>query len=51
LAEECADNQATGGVSGFAKGLMQKGMSMKDNMKEKACALAPHNLSGLVPIS
>jgi hypothetical protein len=26
-------------------------MSMKDNMKEKACALAPHNLSGLVPIS
>ena len=48
--EEGADGAvppAGGGVSGFARGLMQKGLSIKDNMKEKASALAPHNLSGL----
>lgn len=38
---------ATGGVSGFAKGLMQKGMSIKDNMKEKAAVLNPHALQGM----
>ena len=44
---EGAENPAPGGVSGFAKGLMQKGYAMKDNMKEKASALAPHNLHGI----
>lgn len=44
---EAAAPAAGGGVSGFARGLMQKGLSIKDNMKEKASALAPHNLSGI----
>jgi hypothetical protein len=44
---ETAAPPAGGGVSGFARGLMQKGLSIKDNMKEKAAAMAPHNLSGL----
>ena len=44
MGEECVEEQHTGGVSGFAKGLMQKGFAMKDNMKEKASALNPHHL-------
>lgn len=36
-----------GGVSGFAKGLMQKGFAIKDNMKEKAAVLNPGNLQGI----
>ena len=39
--------QTGGGVSGFAKGLMQKGLSIKENMKEKASAMTPPNLSGI----
>lgn len=50
MGEECVEGQApagAGGVSGFAKGLMQKGFAIKDNMKEKASALNPHNLQGI----
>ena len=39
--------QAAGGVSGFAKGLMQKGFSIKDNLKEKAAVLNPQALHGI----
>lgn len=47
--EECAagDCQQAGGVSGFAKGLMQKGMSIKDSVKEKATVLNPQALTGI----
>lgn len=49
MGEECnagAECQA-GGVSGFAKGLMQKGFAIKDNMKEKAAVLNPQALQGI----
>jgi hypothetical protein len=39
--------KAAGGVSGFAKGLMQKGFSIKDNIKEKAAVLNPQALQGI----
>jgi hypothetical protein len=48
VAEDTSGDRAEGGgVTGFAMGLMQKGMSIRDNMKEKASALAPNSLSGL----
>lgn len=49
MGEECqaGEGQAAGGVSGFAKGLMQKGFSIKDNLKEKAAVLNPHALQGI----
>ena len=34
-------------MSGFAKGLMQKGFAIKDNMKEKAAVLNPQALQGI----
>jgi hypothetical protein len=48
LLQDQASAAGTGsGVAGFAKGLMQKGLSIKENMKERASALTPPNLSGL----
>lgn len=39
--------QAGTGVAGFAKGLLQKGLSVKENLKDRASALNTQNLQGL----
>jgi len=48
IGEEGANVEGqAGGVSGFAKGLMQKGFAIKDNVKERAAILNPQALQGI----
>lgn len=47
VVDESGEPQAAGGVAGFAKGLLQKGLTVKDNLKEKASSLNTQNLQGI----